>query len=275
MKLLKQLLIGTPLMLAAFSAGAQQPQNDRFKEVLNRGELRVGVQEGYKPFGFRDSSGELVGIEVDLARDVAKTMGVKLTLVPVQSANRMQLLQQKRIDLIIAAMGDTLERRPVVGMVLPHYFASGGNILAKKGVVKNWNMLKGKPVCAKQGVFYGQRTEKEFGVKLMSFMENADALQALRTGKCIGFLSDDVHIANLLATSDWAGYEMPLESRYIVQWSVGVPLEEKDGIWGAFMSGMVYKWHTTGMTQEVVKKWGLPVSKWLGDMNKVTADPVK
>lgn len=274
MKLLRQLLIA-PLMAVAMGSSAQEPQNDRFREVLGRGELRVGVQEGYKPFGFRDTSGELVGIEVDLARDVAKTLGVKLALVPVQSANRMQLLQQKRIDLVIAAMGDTLERRPVVGMVFPHYFASGGNILAKNGVVKSWNMLKGKPVCAKQGVFYGQRLEKEVGVRVVSFTENADALQALRTGKCIGFLSDDVHIANLLATPDWSGYEMPLESRYIVQWSVGVPHEEQNGLWGAVMSGIVYKWHSSGKTIELAKKWGLQPSKWLKEMADASADPVK
>ena len=58
--------------------------NERFKEVLSRGIVRVGVQQALRPWGFRDPSGQLVGLEVDLAKDVADTLGVKLELVPIE-----------------------------------------------------------------------------------------------------------------------------------------------------------------------------------------------
>ena len=75
----------------------------------------------YKPWGFRDSSGKLVGMEVDMAKDVAKALGVKLKLVPVQSSNRMQFLQQGKIDLMIATMSDRSDRRKLVGIAEPNY----------------------------------------------------------------------------------------------------------------------------------------------------------
>src|SRR6185312_9737458 len=131
----------------ALSAALAAPRpaaaaNEHFKEVLQNGVLRVGVQGALRPWSYRDPKGNLVGIEPDLARDVADTMGVKLELVQIESANRMQFLQQGRIDLLIGAMSDTPERRKVVGIIHPDYWISGTNVLAKKGAVKSWEDLR-------------------------------------------------------------------------------------------------------------------------------------
>lgn len=64
-------LAGVGLAAAPADAG-----NDRFMKVMSRGELVVGVKADYKPWGFRDSSGALVGMEIDMAKDVAKALGV-------------------------------------------------------------------------------------------------------------------------------------------------------------------------------------------------------
>jgi polar amino acid transport system substrate-binding protein len=241
--------------------------NERFKEVLARGMLRVGVQGALKPWSYRNSDGQLIGFEVDLAHDVANAMGLQLELVPIESANRIQFLQQGKIDLIIGAMGDTPERRQIIGMVEPHYFASGANVLTKAGAVKDWDDLRGKPVCAKQGVFYGKRVEQDFSAQIVAFTGNTEALQALRSEKCIGYLTDDSNISPLLTSGEWPGYEMGLQSKYVNFWAVGVPRDELDGLWGRFMSGMVYKWHASGRILELSKKWGFIPIKWFTDMH--------
>ncbi len=134
--------VGLALALSASQAQAQA-QNDRFTKVLERGTLVVGVKADYKPWGFRDPSGKIVGMEADLAQDVADALGAKLKLIPVQSSNRMQFLQQGKIDLMIATMSDRSDRRKVVGIVEPNYYTSGTNVLAKKGAVTKWAELKG------------------------------------------------------------------------------------------------------------------------------------
>ncbi|MGE3988121.1 transporter substrate-binding domain-containing protein [Pseudorhodoplanes sp.] len=265
----KVLITAVLSALIMVGAGARAfAQNDRFKEVLSRGEIRIGVHAALKPWSYRDPNGNLVGLEVDLAREVAETLGVKLELVAIESSNRMQFLQQKKIDLIIGGMGDTPDRRKVVGMVEPHYFASGANVLARKNALKDWSDLKDKPVCAKQGVFYGKLVEQETGAKLVSFIGNTEALQALRSGKCVAFLTDDSNVSLLLATGEWPDWEMPFKTRYGNTWAVGVPLEELNGIWGRFMSGMVYKWHATGKLIELQKKWGFKPTQWFVDMEE-------
>ncbi|MHA6645631.1 transporter substrate-binding domain-containing protein [Mesorhizobium sp. A623] len=250
-------------IIALGLTGQAAAANDHFKEVVERGVLRVGVQGALRPWSYRDTGGNLVGIEPDLAADVAKAMGVKLELVQIESANRMQFLQQGQIDLIIGAMSDLPDRRKVVGIVQPDYWTSGANVLAKNGIVTAWEDLKGKPVCAKQGLFYNGIVERAYAPKIVSFPGNTETKQALRSGKCVAWLSDDTTIQQSLAAGEWEGYEMPLETKYQSYWGAAVPLEEKDGIWGRFMSGMAYNWHASGMLIDLAKKWNVKPDAWL------------
>ncbi len=258
------------VVLASFTLAATQANaaNDRFKKVLDRGKLVVGVKADYKPWGFRDSSGKLVGMEIDMAQDVADALGVTLELVPVQSSNRMQFLQQGKIDLMIATMSDKANRRKVVGIPQPNYYTSGTNVLAKKGVVKSWSDLKGKPVCGKQGAFYNKQVSKKYGAKIIAFVGNAEAKQALRDGKCVAWVYDDSSIMADLASGQYDDYEMPMMTEDDNPWALAVPLDELDGIWGNFMSGMIYNWHSSGRLVELEKKWGIQSTQFVMDMNK-------
>ena len=252
----------------ALSAGQAQAQNDRFKKALERGTLVVGVKADYKPWGFRDSSGAIVGMEIDMAQDVADALGVKLELIPVQSSNRMQFLQQGKIDLMIATMSDKANRRKVVGITDPNYYTSGTNVLAKKGAVSKWEDLRGKPVCGKQGAFYNKQVSQRYGAKIVAFVGNAEAKQALRDGKCVAWVYDDSSIMADLASGQYDDYEMPMATEDDTPWGLAVPLDEKDGIWGNFMSGMIYNWHRTGRLIELEKKWGIQSTAYLVAMNK-------
>ena len=259
-------VVGTGLVAGAVDTASAA--NDRFKKVLERGKIVVGVKADYKPWGFRDSNGNLVGMEIDMAKDVAKALGVEVEFVPVQSSNRMQFLQQGKIDLMIATMSDKANRRKVVGIPDPNYYTSGTNVLAKKGIVKNWKDLAGKPVCGKQGAFYNKIVAKRYKAKIVAFVGNAEAKQALRDGKCMAWVYDDSSIMADLASGQWDGFEMPLNTEDDTPWGLAVPLDEKDGIWGHFMSGMIYNWHRSGRLIELEKKWGIQPTSYLADMNK-------
>ncbi len=260
-------LLAGGLLLAANAANAGG-NNERFMKVMQRGKLIVGVKADYKPWGFRDSSGKLVGMEIDMANDVAKALGVKLELVPVQSSNRMQFLQQGKIDLMIATMSDKANRRKVVGIPDPNYYTSGTNVLAKKGAVKGWGDLKGKPVCGKQGAFYNKQVSKKYGAKIVAFVGNAEAKQALRDGKCVAWVYDDSSIMADLASGQYNNYEMPMMTEDDTPWALAVPKEEINGVWGNFMSGMIYNWHRSGRLIELEKKWGIQATSYLQTMNK-------
>ena len=270
MKKLLKTGVASVALLAATSVAAYAAQctNDTWNKVMERGKIVVGVKADYKPWGFRSESGDIVGMEVDMAQDVADAMGVDLELVAVQSSNRMQFLEQGKIDLMIATMSDREDRREIVGIVQPNYYTSGTNVMSPKALgLKNWEDLSGKPVCGKQGAFYNQIVEERYDAEIVAFTGNAEAKQALRDKKCIAWVYDDSSIMSDLASGQYNDYEMPLASEDDNPWGLAVPIAEKDCVFGQFMSGMTFNWHQSGRLIELEKKWGIQPTKYLADQN--------
>ena len=266
-------LAASVIALTAAAAAAEQCTNDVWKKVMERGKLVVGVKADYKPWGFRNDTGELVGMEIDMAKDVADAMGVELVLESVQSSNRMQFLEQGKIDMMIATMSDRADRREIVGIVGPNYYTSGTNVMSPKALgIKNWEDLRGKPVCGKQGAFYNQIVEERYGAQIVAFTGNAEAKQALRDKKCIAWVYDDSSIMSDLASGDYPEFEMPLASEDDNPWALAVPLAEKDCVFGRFMSGMQYSWHQSGRLIELEAKWGIQPTQYLKDQNERMKD---
>ena len=261
------------LLATTSAATAAQCTNDAWKKVMSRGKMAVGVKADYKPWGFRDESGNLVGMEIDMAKAAADAMGVELELVPVQSSNRMQFLEQGKIDMMIATMSDRPDRRKIVGIVQPNYYTSGTNVMAPKALaLKSWEDLRGKPVCGKQGAFYNKIVEERYGANIVAFTGNAEAKQALRDKKCIAWVYDDSSIGSDLASGNWDDFEMPLVSEDDNPWGLAVPLAEKNCVFGHFMSGLSFNMLQDGSLIELEKKWGIKPTQFLADKKAKFAD---
>ena len=261
------------LMFGSVSVSAAQCTNEVWNKVMSRGKLVVGVKADYKPWGYRDESGNIVGMEVDMAQLVADAMGVELETVAVQSSNRMQFLEQGKIDMMIATMSDRPDRRKIVGITQPNYYTSGTNVLSPKALsLSNWEDLRGKPVCGKQGAFYNKIVNERYGADIVAFTGNAEAKQALRDKKCIAWVYDDSSIMSDLSSGNWNDFEMPLASEDDNPWGLAVPLAEKDCVFGNFMSGMTYNWHQSGKLIELEAKWGIQATQYLKDKSVKYAD---
>jgi polar amino acid transport system substrate-binding protein len=266
MKLLKSFLITSFVTSLALGnlAVAGQCTNDVWNKVMKRGKVVVGVKADYKPWGYRSTSGELIGMEIDMAKDVAAAMNVDLELVPVQSSNRMQFLEQGKIDMMIATMSDRVDRRKIVGITQPNYYTSGTNIMSPKALgLSSWEDLRGKPVCGKQGAFYNKIVADRYGAKIIAFTGNAEAKQALRDKKCIAWVYDDSSIMSDLSSGEFDDFEMPLASEDDNPWGLAVPLAEKDCIFGHFMSGITYNMHQSGRLIELEQKHGIQSTNYL------------
>lgn len=260
------ILLAALMTACVTSAGQAYAQSAVLDRVKNSGVLRVGVKTDYRPFGFLDPSGKVVGMEPDLAADIAKQMGVRLELVPVQTANRIEFLQQGRIDLMIATMSVNEQRRKVVGVIEPYYYAGGTALLVRKNAgIKKWEELNGKPVCGTQGAYYNRGVAQKYGAKIVAFPGNVEAQNALLTGSCIGFVQDSTLLGSILASGDnqWADFEMPLPIEDMALWAVAVPLEERDQAYGDLVKKTVTEWHRSGLLLSLEKKWGLPESEFL------------
>jgi len=266
--MIKKLLSGVTcaVALGAFTLMSQTAQADALDDIKARGVLKVAVKADYKPYGFRDPSGAIIGIEPELAKDVADKLGVKIEYVPVVSSNRMQFLQQGKVDLMIATMTDKPDRRKVVSIVDPNYYSSGTNVLAPaKFGFKKWEDLRGKPVCGIQGAFYNKKTGKDFGAKIVAFKGTAEAYAALKGGNCVAFVYDDSAIVAKTKDPDWKGYEMPLPTIDDAPWGLAVKLGETK--FHALMSDMIKGWHKSGRILALETKWGVANTPFAKAMN--------
>ncbi len=260
--------VASAALLVTSGSGMAMGQctNDVWNKVMKRGKMVVGVKADYKPWGYRDTSGAIVGMEADMAQIAADAMGVEVELVAVQSSNRMQFLENGKIDLMIATMSDRVDRRKIVGITQPNYYTSGTNVMSPKAVgIKKWEDLKGKPVCGKQGAFYNKVVADRYDAKIIAFTGNAEAKQALRDKKCIAWVYDDSSIMSDLSSGNYDDFEMPLNSEDDNPWGLAVPLGEKDCIFGNFMSGLTFNMHQSGKLIELEKKWGIKPTQYLAD----------
>jgi polar amino acid transport system substrate-binding protein len=257
--------------LAALGSATSAMAQDTLAKVKQAGVMVVGVKQDYKPWGYLDPSGKIMGFEIDLVSDVANRLGVKTELVPVTAANRMEFLKQGRIDLVIATMGDTAERRKIVGMVEPNYYAGATNVMAPKSAgLKQWADIKGKKVCAVQGAYYNRRVAQLYGPELVVFPAVPEAFSALQAGNCVAFLFDDTLFISTLSSGDpkWANFEMPLTSEDPQPWAIGIRLEDMDGPFGKLLKEVSTEWHRKGTLIELEKKWGMKPSPFLQETHQ-------
>lgn len=114
------LFLALTLAHGAALAADQKPMIDR---VVDRGVMRVGFSS-FVPWAMQDKNGEYIGFEVDVARRLAKDLGVELELVPTKFAGIIPALLADKFDIIIGSMSVTPERNLKGNFSIPYDYAT-------------------------------------------------------------------------------------------------------------------------------------------------------
>jgi polar amino acid transport system substrate-binding protein len=232
--------------------------------IEKAGVVRIGVKSDFPPFGMLDAEGTPVGLEIDLARDVARRLNVNASLVRVTTENRLQRLEQGAVDLVIATTADTIERRRVATAIEPAYYAGGVTVmLPEKARITDWAGLRGKTVCATQGAYFNRPMAERYLLDLVIYRDTRDALLGLRDGRCVGYLYTQIAIQSFLAKDEWRGYHAPLPQAMLTQWALFVSRAEKGSVFEQAVGDIVAEWHRSGFLIEREAAWGLPASPFL------------
>lgn len=108
----------------------EQTTLDKIKE---KDFVTVGVKFDSKPFGFIED-GEIKGLDIDIAKQIAKNIldnENKVKFIEVTSENRISKLMSEEVDMLIATMTDTQQRREIIDFSVPYYF-SGQAMMCRK-----------------------------------------------------------------------------------------------------------------------------------------------
>jgi polar amino acid transport system substrate-binding protein len=266
------LLAAALLPALAAVATAAERSDDALAAIRARGRIVVGVKKDVQLWGYQDPrSGELTGMEVDLARSLARQLGVALELVGLRSIERIEALDSGRVDVLIATLSDSPERRAQVAMVLPHYYSSGVNLLARKSEgFRAWNELKNRRICGRRGSYYNREITVRYGADVVAFHSLDWALQAVRDGRCSALVYDDTAIVALLQRPEWAGeFEMPMTTIHRLPWALAIARQNAGSPLEKALSAAVIRWHREGTLIGVEKAWHIPTTDFLRDLNAV------
>lgn len=184
---------------AAFSCGsaaaAAPADSPTLAAIQKRGELRVGLEAGYMPFEMLDKSGQLIGFDVDLARLMARKLGVKLTLVNQSWDGIIPALLTDKFDVLMGGMTITEERARRVAFCDP-YLTIGQTVLLRAGLagrIRSYQDLDTAEftVLSKLGTTGDIAARKTFRrAKLRTFEHEAEAAIEVRNGRADGFVYD-------------------------------------------------------------------------------------
>lgn len=207
LKLLSAAFAALAVVMVSFTAKAD------LSEILEAGVIKIGVPESFAPFGSLGADGELEGYDIDVAKMIAKDLGVKLELVPIVSKQRIPFLETGRLDLVISTLGANPERAKSIwysSSYAPFYSAA---FAASDKKIASIEDLSGMTV----GLTGGTNEDIQFtetapkGTVIQRFGDNAGT-QAAFVSKQIDVMVTSIVVAAAVAKSN-PGIDM--ETKFI------------------------------------------------------------
>jgi polar amino acid transport system substrate-binding protein len=179
----------------AFADDIELAKKSTTEEILKRGKLLVGLEAGYVPFEMADKTGAIVGFDVDMAKEMAKALGVKLELVNTAWDGIIPALVTKKFDIIMSGMTVTQERNLKINFADPYIIIGQTILLNKKneGAVKSYKDLNDPKyiITSKLGTT-GEQATKRYLPKATykSFEDSAQAAFEVLNGNADAMVYD-------------------------------------------------------------------------------------
>lgn len=184
------LLISSTMVYINPTAHAEQDQT--WEKIKERGELRVGLSADYAPMEFEhtvNGKTEYAGVDIDLAKKIAKDNNLKLKIVNMSFDSLLGALKTGKIDIIISGMTSTPERKKQVDFS-DSYMMTKNIMLVKKDKVNEYKDIKdfnNKKVGAQKGTEQEKIAQTEIeNASITSLSRLPDVLLALKSGKVEG-----------------------------------------------------------------------------------------
>lgn len=247
--------------------------------IQARRRIIIGVKDNLRPLGFRDDQGHLQGFEIDLARRIGQDLlgtPEAVELRPLSHRDRIPALLDQRVDLVIAQLTDTPDRRRVVQFSRPYYWeatrlirrSDGPQTLAEANRPAANRPAANRPETSPPAasppaiaVLQGSSTEAQWtyrypGTRLQRFRTYTDAYTALTQGHVVAVAADQSILTGWLQlhpTWQWLGE--PLQ-RYPIAIALpkGLAYEPLRQHLDATLTHLLQ----TGWLSDRTQAWGLP-----------------
>jgi polar amino acid transport system substrate-binding protein len=243
---------------ASLPAPNALPAGSTMAAIRNKGRLVVGVDQNTYLFGYRDAtSGQIVGFDVDIAREVARAIfgdPDKVQLTAITSGQRIDFLKNNQVDLVAHTMTMNCARWQDVNFSSQYYDAQQRVLVPKASAVKSMDDLGGKRVCAAAGstsiANIANYPTKPIPVSVSDW---TDCLVLLHQGQVDAISTDDVILTGLAAqdpTTHLVGGSISSEP-------YGLAMNKQATDFVRFVNGVLDRLRADGT-------WAAIYTRWLG-----------
>jgi len=234
MKKFTFLLMTTAAMLAACGNGATEDSSSAVSETGIKDTLVMGLDDTFAPMGFKDEKGEIVGFDVDLAKEVAERLGVEITFQPIDWAMKETELNSGNIDLLWNGYTITEERKEKV--LFSDAYLSNRQIIVTMAdsTIEAKADLAGKVVASQQGSASVDAVNADESDILAAFKDGAlvlyptfnDVFNDLESGRSEAIVVDEVLGRYIMKQKGADKYKILEENFGEEEYGVGVRKED-------------------------------------------------
>ena len=225
-----------------------------FHEIQKRGKLIIGIKDNLPPLGFRDRDGNLAGLEIDIARELAKELNMGLELRAVKNRDRLSQLTNNQLDIAIAQITITNNRLRLVDFSVPYYTDSTIAIAERTTTLSDLARPSAIAVIKNSDAIAAIQSKfpKSAIVGANSYEEG---LAALQSGKVKAFVGDRTNLHQwLIEHPDYAIIGQPLAFHSL---AIALPRGLQHQELRDRVLPIVQKWRQNGWLQERINYWGL------------------
>ncbi|WP_035589307.1 transporter substrate-binding domain-containing protein [Hippea jasoniae] len=265
-------LLVAVFIFGSFSAKAADINlwhNSTLYKIEKRGVLRVGLNAGYMPFEMRSKTGKIIGFDVDMAKLMAKAMGVKLQIINTDWDGIIPALMTGKFDIIMSGMTITQKRNLKVNFADP-YIVVGQTILLNKkwaGKVKSYKDLNSPKftVTVMLGTT-GDFAAKKYipKAKIEEFQTEEEAVMQVMQGRADAFVYDQPYNSIFHATKG-KGKLIFLNKPFTYE-PLGWAINKGDPDFLNWLNNFLRQIKHDGAYDKLYKKWFVDVNTWI---NKV------
>jgi len=265
------LVFGALFTGVALADDIELAKKSTIEDILKAGELKVGFESGYMPFEMTDKTGSFVGFDIDMAKEMAKAMGVKF--VPVNTAwdGIIPALLTKKFDIIMSGMTVTQERNLKINFAEPYIVVGQTVIINKKhaGKIKSYKDLNDAKyiVTSKLGTT-GEQSVKRMIPKAQykSFEEEVTAAMEVVSGKADAFVYDLPFCVVFMAQQGATGQLVFLDTPFTYEplaWAV----RKGDPDFLNWLNNFLSQVKNDGRYDTIYQKW-IKSSDWIKDIKQ-------
>lgn len=178
----------TPTTAPTTSPSATIAMSASLKKIKDSGKLVLGTSADYPPFEFHasiDGKDTIVGFDIDVAKEIAKDLGVTLEIKDLKFDGLLAALDQGSVDIVIAGLSPTEERAKSVDFSIQYYSAEQAVVVrgADKGTLTTLESLKGKTIAAQKGTIQEDAAKAVEGATVLSLGKISDLILALKSNR--------------------------------------------------------------------------------------------